>query len=244
MKMESRFYKRIIKKETLHSHHLNETKEILVYLPPDYSEDGSYPVLVLHDGNDYFNLGRIATQANQMILEGEINPLVMVAVPVQKGRRTSEYSPKGSRHLLHTRMIIEELLPRIRQNYPVSQSVKHLVIGGSSLGGTASLHIALNYPEVCSKVLSQSGAFLEATNEAILRTESLDHLTVYQSIGKSETAVPTHMGSLDLLARNREVRRHLEEKRARVHYAESEGDHTWGFWQRDIPQALKFFFGK
>ncbi|SEM88874.1 alpha/beta hydrolase [Lihuaxuella thermophila] len=241
--MESRVYKRIIKKEILHSTHLDETKEILVYLPPDYAESARYPMLVLHDGNDYFNLGRIATQANQMILEGQIEPVVMVAVPVQKERRTSEYSPKGNRHSQHIRMITEELLPRIRQRYPVDPSIEKLVIGGSSLGGTVSLHIALNHPDICSKVLSQSGAFLEATNEAILRASSLDHLTIYQSIGQSETAVPTHMGNLDLLARNREVRRHLEEKQARVHYVEAEGDHTWGFWQRDIPQALKFFFG-
>ncbi|MBA4494910.1 alpha/beta hydrolase [Paenactinomyces guangxiensis] len=242
--MEQKVYKRIIKKENLYSKHLEEAKEILVSLPPGYDESRSYPLLVLHDGNDYFNLGRIVTQANQMMVNGEIEPVIMVAVPVQKERRTSEYSPKGSRHSQHMKMVVEELLPRIRDHYPTDDSPERLVLGGSSLGGTVSLHIALHYPEVSNRILSQSGAFLEATNEAILHAKSLEHFRIYQSVGKAETAVSTHMGSLDLVARNREVLRHLKEKHAHVHYVEDEGDHTWGFWQRDIPPALRFFFGR
>jgi enterochelin esterase-like enzyme len=236
--------KRIIKKDNLESSFLGESKEILVYLPNDYDENGKYPLLILHDGPDYFNLGRIATQATQMISDGEIVPVVMVAVPVVKERRTSEYSPAGSRNGAHIRMVVDELLPYLRNTYPVSSSVDDLVIGGSSLGGTVSLHIALNHPEVCSNVLSQSGAFLEQTNEAILRSSSLQHLRIYQSIGLEETAVPTHMGTIDLVTRNREVYRHLKEKNARVRYVEAEGNHTWGFWQKDIPDALRFFFAR
>jgi enterochelin esterase-like enzyme len=235
--------KRIIKKEPLHSRFLDETKDILVYLPWGYDKNQRYPLLVLHDGPDYFNLGRIATQATELIAQKVIRPLVMAAVPVQKERRTPEYSPLGQRHDLHVNMIVKELLPLLSANYPVDTSVDGLVLGGSSLGGTVSLHIALTHPEVCNKVLAQSGAFLEETGEAILRTSSLEHLTVYQSVGTKETAVPTHMGTLDLVARNREIHRLLTGKGARVEYVEEEGDHTWGFWQRDIPRALRFFFG-
>lgn len=235
--------KRIIKKEELTSKHLGETKEILVYLPDDEEKKGEYPLLVLHDGPDYFNLGRIVTQATQMIEKKQITPLIMVAVPVQKEKRTAEYSPIGNRQPLHMKMIVEELLPLIRAKYPVSQQKEDLVIGGSSLGGTVSLHIALSYPDVCDKVLSQSGAFMEATTEEILRQSSLSRLKLYQSVGTSETAVPTHLGTFDLVARNREVYRNLKEKNAQVHYVEDEGDHTWGFWQRDLPRALQTFFG-
>lgn len=237
--------KRIIKRESLPSKHLNETKEILISLPPDHEQEKSLPLLLLHDGVDYFNLGRIVTQANTLMAEGTIKPLIIAAVAVQKERRTSEYSPRGSRQALHMQMIVEELLPYLRQHYPISPALDDLVIGGSSLGGTVSLHIALNYPTTCRKVLSQSGAFLEATNEAILHAPTLSHLMVYQSIGKAETAVPTHNGTLDLVTRNREVHQHLQERGAHVQYVEDEeGDHTWGFWQRDIPDALRFFFEK
>lgn len=236
--------KRIIKKMELHSQYLGEIKQILVSLPSDADPNAAYPLLVLHDGPDYFNLGRIVTQGLQLMAEGIIQPLVMVAIPVNKENRTAEYSPIGHRQPNHIRMVIEELLPRLRKEFPVSTQKEDLVIGGSSLGGTISLHIALQFPEVCQKVITQSGAFLTATQDAILKEQSLEHLTIYQSIGLSETAVPTHMGALDFVTRNREVYRLLVEKKATVHYVEAEGDHTWGFWQRDIPQALRVFFGK
>lgn len=234
--------KRIIKKMELHSKYLDEVKHILVSLPPDYHPHEKYPLLLLHDGPDYFNLGRIVTQGNQLMAEKIIRPLVMVAIPVDKNKRTAEYSPLGYRQPNHISMVIEELLPQLQTQFPVSINKEDLVIGGSSLGGAVSLHIALHFPEVCQKVISQSGAFLTATQEAIIKEKSLEHLTVYQSVGLSETAVSTHMGALDFVARNREVHRLLTEKKATVYYVEEEGDHTWGFWQKDISRALQIFF--
>lgn len=240
--MNPRYLKRTIVKKEIQSSYLEEVKEIQVYLPPHYDETVTYPVLYLQDGDDYFNLGRIATQANQLIAEGDIRPVIMVAIPVDKSKRTAEYSPVGERNRLYLQFFTEELLPLIENEFPVDRTTGGRVVGGSSLGGTVSLHLALEYPEDFRKVLSQSGAFLEATIDRIRQTASLDDLVVYQSIGKAETAVPTHMGKLDLLARNREVYRHLQDKHAKVHYAEKEGDHTWGLWQKDIPDALKTFF--
>jgi len=46
------------------------------------------------------------------------------------------------------------------------------------------------------------------------------------------------------LARNREVSRALREKGASLRYVEKEGKHTWGLWQKDLPEALTHFFGK
>ncbi|RAL21326.1 alpha/beta hydrolase [Thermoflavimicrobium daqui] len=234
--------KRIIKREVISSKYLHEDKQVLISLPPGYDESSSYPCLILHDGDDYFNLGRIVTQANQMISEGQIKPLIMVAVPVQKSLRTEEYAPHGARHELHQQFIMDELLPMLKERYPVSLTRENWVIGGSSLGAAASLQLAINHPQQFTHVLSQSGAFLSQTTELICQMTNLQDLIVYQSIGKSETAVSTHMGNLDLVTRNREVYRHLVEKKATVTYREKEGDHTWGFWQRDLPEALHFFF--
>ncbi|BCU80741.1 hypothetical protein JIR001_05240 [Polycladomyces abyssicola] len=241
--MNPQYLKRTIVKKEIRSRYLDEVKEIQVYLPPQYDETVTYPVLYLQDGDDYFNLGRIATQANQLIYEKDIRPVIMVAVPVDKSKRTAEYSPIGERNRLYLQFFTEELLPEIESEFPVDRTPDGRVVGGSSLGGTVSLHLALEYPEDFRQVLSQSGAFLEATIDRIRQTVSLDDLVVYQSIGKAETAVPTHMGKLDLLARNREVYRHLQDKQAQVHYVEKEGDHTWGLWQKDIPDALRIFFG-
>ncbi|MFC4076280.1 alpha/beta hydrolase [Salinithrix halophila] len=242
--MDKRYLKRTILKREVKSRHLEETRAFQVYLPPDHDPDGEYPVLFLQDGDDYFNLGRLATQANRLILDGETRPFAAVAIPVDKEKRTSEYAPIGDRHLSYLRFFVDELLPAVETEFPIATAAGERVLGGSSLGGTVSLHLALQYPQQFQRVLSQSGAFLERTLEQIRQSDSLGYLEIYQTIGKSETAVPTHLGNLDLLARNREVHRALLEKEADVQYSEQEGNHTWGFWQKDLPFALKAFFGK
>jgi enterochelin esterase-like enzyme len=241
--MSEKQTKRTIKREIIQSQWFHESREVLVYLPPGYNENQLFPCLILHDGPDYFHLGRIVTQAQSMIHEHKLIPFVMIALPINKTKRNDEYSPVGNCFRTHQQFIMNEVLPYLSDRYAVDLSSSGLVIGGSSLGGTASLHLALTNPNRITKVLSQSGAFLETTTEQIIQNDSLQEFSIYLSVGKEETKVKTHLGSLDLVTRNREIYRHLQEKQARVSYREKEGDHTWGFWQRDLPEALAFFFG-
>jgi enterochelin esterase-like enzyme len=239
--MEQKYLKRTIKKENLYSTHLETEKKALVYLPPDFDTNQKYPALFLHDGDDYFSLGRIATQANKLIDEQKIEPLLMVAIPVEKKLRTREYSPIGDRQQAHIAFMTEELLPYIQDRYPINK--EQLVVGGSSLGGTVSLHMALEHSSIWNKILSQSGAFLSQTFSA-LSDKKLNWLSIYQSIGLEETNVSTHIGEVDLVQRNRKAHAILQAGDANVHYLEQEGDHTWGTWQKELPTALQFFFGK
>jgi enterochelin esterase-like enzyme len=239
--MEQKFLKRTIKKESISSTHLQTEKKVLIYLPPEFEATKSYPTLFLHDGDDYFSLGRIATQANKLIDEQKIQPLIMVAIPVEKKLRSAEYSPIGDRNVAHIKFVTEELLPYLKEHYPIDQN--NLVVGGSSLGGTVSLHLALTYPSIWNKALSQSGAFLPQTTTAVEEGSPLEWLTIYQTIGLQETSVSTHVGDVNLVTRNREMEQKLREHGAKLHYIEQDGDHTWGLWQPQLPEALRFFFG-
>lgn len=235
---------RTIVREELPSDYLGETRTLQIYLPPGYSAENRYPVLFLQDGTDYLNLGRIATQTNQLIAEGRIHPPIIVMIPVEKSRRIEEYAPGGERFKAYCRFVADEVLSRVESRFAVKREPEGRVIGGSSLGATVSLHLALDFPDRFRRVLSQSGAFFKVTLDRILQAPSLKELDVYQSIGLEEYAVPTSVGNLDLLARNREVSRVLREKEASLRYVEKEGKHTWGLWQKDLPDALTHFFGK
>lgn len=234
---------RIIKKECLQSTCLQRKKEILISYPPSLTNDQELPVLLLHDGPDYFFLGRLVTQANQLMIDQRLRPFISIALPVEKEHRVAEYSPRGRDFHAYQYFLIEELFPLLKAKHPVSSNYKDWVIGGASLGATASLHFALTYPQYCQAILCQSGAFLPQTIELIAQQKRLSSLRVYQSIGQSETAVPTHMGLADLLTRNRQIAQALQEKQASIRYIEREGGHTWGLWQRDLPEALMTFFG-
>ncbi|MFS8612633.1 MAG: alpha/beta hydrolase-fold protein [Planifilum fulgidum] len=242
--MQSDYLKRTIIREELSSKYLGETRLLQIYLPPGYSDENRYPVLYLQDGTDYLTLGRIATQTNQLIAEGRIHPPIIVMIPVDKARRNEEYAPGGDRFEAYGRFVADEVLPRVENRFAARQEPGGRVIGGSSLGATVSLHMALDFPDRFRRVLSQSGAFFKATLDRIRQAPTLADLEVYQMIGLEEHAVPTHVGNLDLLARNREVSRALREKGASLRYVEKEGKHTWGLWQKDLPEALTHFFGK
>ncbi len=52
--MDSKYYKRTIVKEDLHSTFLEERRSLRVYLPPGYSELLTYPVIYCQDGEQFF----------------------------------------------------------------------------------------------------------------------------------------------------------------------------------------------
>lgn len=237
------YYKRTIVKEQVPSLALNETRDVKIYLPPGYNELVTYPAIYCQDGDDFFNFGRMATHMNRLILDEGLEPAIIVGVNVDKRVRTEEYAPEGSRFEAYCRFFAEELIPYVEERYPVRHETDQRVIAGDSLGGTVSLHLALDHPDLFRRVLSLSGAFLESTRERIAREQDLSWLELYMVIGLQETEVETSRGTFDFLEANRLTRRLLEERNTRLVYEEKDGKHLWGFWQNELPAALKHFFG-
>lgn len=236
----SDYTKRTIIKEEVPSSYLQASRAVKVYLPPGYNELLSYPVVYCQDGSDFFTMGRIATIANELILSEGMEPFLIAGVSVERSKRTSEYSAVGERNEAYKRFFAEELVPYMESRYPVSDRTR--VIAGDSLGGTVSLHLALDYPELFCNVLSLSGAFLEPTLDALQVEADLSWLNLWMIIGLEETSVETHMGNIDFVQFNREAKRAFEQKKARLHYIEKPGVHTWGFWQKELPHGLRYFF--
>ncbi|ANE47801.1 enterochelin esterase [Paenibacillus swuensis] len=241
---DSKYYKRTIVKETISSTHLQEDRNLRIFLPPGYNEVLSYPVMYCQDGEDFFNFGRVATHMTRLILDEDYEPVIIVGVDVDKSVRTSEYSPDGTRFEPYTRFFAEELIPYIEQKYAARQERSERVLAGDSLGGTVSLHIALNYPELFDKVLSLSGAFYESTLARLTQETDLSRLDMYMVIGLQEESVVTDHGTLDFLSFNRRAHEILVERGAKPLYSEQEGKHVWGFWQGVLPEALQYFYNR
>jgi len=236
--------KRIVKKETVPSRLLPDgSRNIRVVLPPGFSELREYPVVYCQDGEDFFNFGRIATIAAQLAAEGEIEPLVIVGVDVDKSVRTREYAPDGDRNARYVAFFAEELVPYVSARYPVRTDPESILLAGCSLGGAVSLQLALARPRQFVNVMSLSGAFDPSSRAAIAAAGDLSHLNVYMTVGLGETAFRTDRGVFDFVAMNREARRLLEERGALVEYLEREGEHLWGYWQQDVPGGLRWFAG-
>jgi enterochelin esterase-like enzyme len=218
-------------------------RSLRVFLPPGYLETISYPVIYCQDGEDFFNFGRIATISQRLILEEDFKPFVVVGVDVDKSVRTSEYMPGGERHDSYTRYFAEELLTEVESRFSVRRSPDDRVLAGDSLGASVSLSLAIQHPDRFARVLSLSGAYYDGSVQQVLAQHSLGHIRIWMLAGLQETAYVTDRGTFDFLALNREMKALLEARGAVVQYTEKDGEHKWGFWQRELPEALAAFLG-
>ena len=153
------------------------TKHAVVYLPPDYSEDNVYDVLILCHGiggseNEWgflnpFSLGRNLT--DHLILNGEIRPLIIV---MPNGRSTANYmdtSMGNAESFKHFgKELRNDLLPWIDAHYAtwgsrtpddLTAARDHRAMAGLSMGGMQTINIGLCE---CLDLFSTFGAFSAA----------------------------------------------------------------------------------
>ncbi|GAA4875718.1 alpha/beta hydrolase-fold protein [Paenibacillus vulneris] len=238
---DSIYYKRTVVKELVPSQYLDGERPVRVFLPPGYQELVTYPVIYCQDGEQFFNFGRIVTHMNRLIFDEGVSPAVIVGVDVDTTVRTSEYAPEGERFNAYTRFFAEELLPYIEARYSVRTDASERILAGDSLGGTVSLHLALDYRSLFCNVISLSGAFLAETRKRLEQEDDLSWLSMYMLIGLDETEVKTERGTFDFLQENRLTKDLIDTKQCRLWYEEKPGKHLWGFWQNELPTAMKLF---
>ena len=132
-----------------------------------------------------------------------------------------------------------------------------IIIGGIILASFIPSTEALNwidftfYASIGSLVIVyQSFSFYIKTRKIkralnINFNEVLDEdipVTKTDVIGKQENNVDTKRGIIDFLESNREMFNILSNKPLfQTDYHELDGDHTWGFWQKNLPDALSYF---
>ncbi|BBI33682.1 alpha/beta hydrolase [Cohnella abietis] len=237
-------FKRTIHKHEVPSQFLPEgSRSIRVYLPPGFQQWISYPVIYCQDGEDFFNFGRIATHSQKLILEQGWDSFIIVGVDVDKKLRTSEYTPDGDRYSLYTRFFAEELIPWTESHYPVRDVPDQRLLIGDSLGGAVSVSLAVAYPTLFSRVVSLSGAFYDVYTAQIEQVSSLEYLKVWMLVGLQENEFATDRGTFDFVELNRNCKQLLDSKGAKSFYVEKDGEHKWGFWQNELPEALAAFLG-
>lgn len=241
MMTNERLLKRTIVKEVIESQFLQENRTLRIYLPPGYNEILSYPVVYCQDGEEFFNFGRIATWANQLILEEGVEPFIIVGVEVNTKVRTEEYAPFGNRFDAYLSCFAEEIIPFVEQKYPVRKEPAERVLAGDSLGGSVSVHLALRYPHLFTRIISLSGAFYEKSQAMIREEKDLSWLDIYMIVGLQEDNYATDTGVYNFVELNRSTKALLEERGATISYFEKDGRHLWGFWQKELPAALMYF---
>ncbi len=232
--------KRIIESHTIYSAHLSEERNIKVFLPPQFNPADHYPVLYCHDGNEFLTHGRIATIANQIIFEGRLRPIIIVLIAVSHAHRMDDYALYGARNDAYISFVLDECLPFVENHYPVATDLSGRFMAGISLGGVVSLEIYIRRPDLFSNLLLFSGAYYQNVKNRVEKLSEANDLDAFMVVGKQERVVKTDHGVYDFYTANRIVRDLLVTRGAKIEYKEADGQHVWGFWQSQLPDALNW----
>jgi predicted alpha/beta superfamily hydrolase len=241
---------------------LGGRRTVVVYLPAGYRKDTRrhYPVLYLHDGQNVFDPRtsyvpgehwRMKEAADALLERRRIEPLIIAAIYHAGERRLWEYTPSKTRKLdgggaeMHGRMLVGDLIPWMAARFRTLPQARHTAVGGSSMGGLATLHLGLAYPGVFGKLAVMSPS-VWWDHRVILRTlEAFQHHRrprIWLDIGTEEGS--TRTGSLrDVrLLKAMLVGKGWREGR-NLHYVEAEGaDHSERAWAARAPGMLEFLF--
>ncbi len=226
---------------TIYSAHLREERTIKIYRPYIPESASPVPILYCQDGIEFFMYGRVATFARSMMEHGQIGPVLIVGIAKSARHRSEEYLPGGARNSDYLRFFYEEAMPFIESQYITNTSQKpgqQRYLAGVSLGATVSMQIALLSPEKFSRLLLFSGAFYRELVPWLNQFERLSPLQAYMTVGEQETEVDTPLGASNFLEDNWWMKSQLEKKEALGEFHTKEGNHTWGFWQKVMPEAL------
>ncbi|PWI58490.1 alpha/beta hydrolase [Sulfoacidibacillus thermotolerans] len=236
--------KRRIIGHTLYSAHLEEERTVKIFLPPDYDENKSYPILYCHDGNEFFSHGRIATFAADLIAQGKLKPFLIAGIAVNHERRADDYALFGQRNDAYTRFVIEECIPFVEQSYAIHKERFYRAMAGISLGAVVTLELVFANPQLFEQLILFSGAFYQEVLTYVNRIPLTHKMSAYMIVGEQEQDVETPSGHYNFLQANREMKALLEDKALQITYQEKTGTHIWGFWQKYIPEVLMWLHQK
>ena len=213
-----------------------------VYLPARYRPRRRYPLLVVHDGDDYLHFARLKTVLDNLIHRLEIQPMIVALT--QSPDRLREYANDPR----HARFLVEELVPELERKFPLIGDPAARGLLGASFGGVASLSAAWNHPGFFGRLLLQSGSFgftdigdnpRGPAFEPVVRfinafRDQPIKLTqkIFQSCGVYES----------LIYENRSLLPLLQSTGMEVRYVEARDGHNWENWRDRLREGLSWLF--
>lgn len=224
---------------------LNEKMTIKIYEPETFDFLYENQVCIMQDGDDYFHLGRIATLSDKLHEEGDIVNTVFVGIHyIDRFDRLKKYHPEGEQFEAYIQFLTEEVVPLLKEILPINPLGTVWSLMGDSLAGTIALTTALKHPNLFQQVIMQSPLVDDSVLKIVQDSTNADSLEVYHSIGLKETNVPTTAGEhVDFIIPNEKLRETLKEKIIHYEYVEIEdGNHTWKYWQKELPSILEKMF--
>ncbi len=227
--------------KTIKSSYLDEEMVLKIYQPPAFSPMYKYHICIMQDGDDYYQMGRLATLSDELHEDVEITDTVFVGIHyIDRFDRLKKYHPDGEQFNAYMKFLAFEVVSFLDDLLPTYQLSQSRALMGDSLAGTIALLTAIKYPHTFGKVIMQSPLVDDSVLSLVEEAKKLDAIEMYHTIGTDETEVPTTKGDkVDFVSPNRTLHDQLTKRDTTYTYHEIEGGiHTWKYWQKDLKRAL------
>ncbi len=218
------------------------TRRVGVYLPARFRRTRRYPLLIVHDGQDYLRYSSLRCVLDNLIHRLEVAPLI--AVLVQTSQRLTEYADDPA----HARFLTDEIVPAIAARYPLIDHPASRGLMGASFGAVASLSTAWRRPGYYGRLLLQSGSFAFTDVGESRRGPVFEPVVRFmnrfrESPGRPSERVFLSCGMYEsLIYENRSLVPLLQETGMSLRFVEARDGHNWENWRDRLEQGLSWLF--
>jgi len=267
---EIRAQSRIIEALSYSSEIFEDEIKYSVYLPTEYDSSArSYPVLYLFHGlgnneHAWIQYGDMKRLMDAMYSNDAIVPMIVV----MPNARNSWFIDDIDSDFPFETMFIDEFIDHIDLNYRTRSEKKFRAFGGLSMGGYGALILAFKHPEVVSSIFSLSpGIWTDETiqtlsNEDYLRTfdklyttdpdnrlterwkaHSIHHQVKVKSqsdLSKVKYYITSGDDDAGISVATAELHILFKDKNVPHEYRVYDGGHTWEYWRKTFPEAVRF----
>jgi len=227
----------------MESRAFGDRRRVGIYLPARFRATRKYPLLVVHDGDDYRRYASLDAILDNLIDRLEI-PEMIVAL-TSSPDRLREYADDAR----HASFLTHELVPLLERRLPLDAQPQARCLMGASFGAVASLSAAWRSPGFYGRLLLQSGSFaftdigdrnhrgplfdpiVRFMNELRAEPKAVSE-RVFMSVGTYES----------LIYENRSLVPLLQSTGMDVRHVEARDGHNWDNWRDRLREGLSWLF--
>src|SRR5690625_714181 len=143
--------------EEIQSIYLNETIMLKIYKPEKFSELYKYHLCIMQDGNDYYQIGRIARLSDELHRSGDIERTIFIGIHyADKADRWKKYHPDGEQQQAYMKFLRHEVLALLDDTLPTYHMSQSRILISESLTGNIDLQTSIHYPHTFVKFFLHS----------------------------------------------------------------------------------------
>jgi len=231
-----------IREHVIGSTAFDEPRHVQVYVPARYRETRRYPLLVVHDGEDFLRYASLHTVLDNLIHRLEI-PAMVVALTTSP-RRNEEYPGNEA----HGRFIVDDLVPELESHYSLIPESGARGLLGASFGAVASLATAWRHPHAFDRLCLLSGSFLFTDIGDHEGGPMFDPVVEFMNEFRKNPDTPARKLFLScgvyepMIYYNRSMVPLFQQSGMRVRFTEARDGHNWENWRDRLREGLSWLF--